>query len=309
MMATFTEMEDIGRAIGVDQIFLGVASFFTVAFGGLFIGILVGFLTALITKTTREVRVMEPLALFGMAYLAYFAAELFHWSGIISLIGCGLIQSHYAFNNTSQKSQTTVKYFIKMASSLSDIIIFLFLGVALIKNIETDDKASWNVGFIVWSLCFCLIARFLTIYGLVWICNRYRVKQINLQEQFIMAYGGLRGAVGFSLVEMISDDHVEPKSIFVNTTLVIVMFTIFIQVSLDIFLSCVRCTYTLHFSNQGGTIKYLVDLLNIDKKKEEGNSISEEVNDNVMEHIMSGIDVISGKRGKQYFQVCTQIIQ
>ena len=63
-----------------------------------------------------------------------------------------------------------------------------------------------------------------------------------------------------------------------------------------------------YFFNQGGTIKYLVDLLNIDKKKEEGNSISEEVNDNIMEHIMSGIDVISGKRGKQYFQVCTQII-
>ena len=308
MMATFTEMEHIGETIGVDQIFLGVASFFTVAFGGLFIGILVGFLTALITKTTREVRVMEPLALFGMAYLAYFAAELFHWSGIISLIGCGLIQSHYAFNNTSHKSQTTVQCFIKMASSLSDIIIFLFLGVALIKNIETDVKAAWNVGFIVWSLCFCLIARFLTIYGLVWICNRYRVKQINLQEQFIMAYGGLRGAVGFSLVEMISDDVV-PKSIFVNTTLVIVMFTIFIQVSLDIFYRVYDVSILFIFSNQGGTIKYLVDLLNIDKKKEEGNTISEEVNDNVMEHIMSGIDVISGKRGKQYFQVCTQIIQ
>ena len=34
--------------------------------------------------------------------------------------------------------------------------------------------------------------------------SRFRLKQINLQEQFIMAYGGLRGGVGFSLVKMVN---------------------------------------------------------------------------------------------------------
>ena len=57
------------------------------------------------------------------------------------------------------------------------------------------------------------------------------------------------------------------------------------------------------FCFQGGTIKFLVNLLNIEKKKEEQKLISEEVNDNVIDHIMSGIDLISGKRGKQYLQV------
>ena len=32
------------------------------------------------------------------------------------------------------------------------------------------------------------------------VLNRYRLKKMNVKEQFIMAYGGLRGAVGFSLV-------------------------------------------------------------------------------------------------------------
>ena len=61
------------------------------------------YVTALMTKTTQHVRVMEPLIVFAMAYLSYFGAELFHWSGIISLIGCGLIQSHYALKNISKK--------------------------------------------------------------------------------------------------------------------------------------------------------------------------------------------------------------
>ena len=65
---------------------------------------------------------------------------------------------------------------------------------------------------------------------LTWIVNRKRVRQINVQEQFITAYGGLRGAVGFSLVEMIDSSIVPPKQMFVTTTLAVVMFTVFFQV-------------------------------------------------------------------------------
>jgi len=268
--------------ITADQYVLAFLSFFTIALGGLMIGIIVGLISALMTRTTKDVHIMEPLILLGTGYLAYMGAELFHWSGIISLIGCGLIQAHYSFKNVDRKSITTVHVFIKMASAASDIIIFLFLGMALIKQ-NNENTGYWHTGFVVWSIAFCLICRFISVYGLTWIANKHRVKIINLQEQFIMAYGGLRGAVGFSLVKMISENDVDDgtRRLFVTTTLVVVTFTIFFQ---------------------GMTIKPLVNLLNIEKKKDEQKLITEEVNDTVLDHIMSGVDVISGKRGKQYFQ-------
>lgn len=224
-MNTLNTINSSGVDIEATQYLLGFLSFFTVALGGLFVGIFVGLISALITRTTRDVRVMEPLAIIGTAALAYFGAELFHWSGIISLIGCGLTQKHYTFKNVSEKSRTTVTYFVKMASSTSDIVIFLFLGKALVS-----DDHVWHTGFVVWTISFCLICRFFSVYGLVWIANRYRIKKINLQEQFIMAYGGLRGAVGFSLVVMISED-VKPRQMFITTTLAVTMFTIFFQVN------------------------------------------------------------------------------
>ena len=52
-----------------------------------------------------------------MAYLSYTCAEVFHFSGIVSIIGCGLVQAHYAFKNISKKSYTTVKYFTKTIRS------------------------------------------------------------------------------------------------------------------------------------------------------------------------------------------------
>ncbi len=73
-----------------------------------------------------------------------------------SCIGCGLVQAHYAFANVSHKSFTTVKYFIKMLSSTSDAIIFLFLGMVLVNDVH-----EWHTGFVLWVLFLCLVVRFL----------------------------------------------------------------------------------------------------------------------------------------------------
>ena len=91
----------------VVDIVLGVTSFFTIALGGLCVGMLLGLVTALITRFTKEVRqgvdniyisttistqvrVVEPLAILSLAYTAYMTAELLTWSGIISMIGTWL---------------------------------------------------------------------------------------------------------------------------------------------------------------------------------------------------------------------------
>lgn len=76
-------------AIGPNNIFYtdilsGFASFVVVAVGGTVIGVVWGFLTGLVTRFTDQVRVIEPIFIFVMAYLAYLNAEIFHMSGILA---------------------------------------------------------------------------------------------------------------------------------------------------------------------------------------------------------------------------------
>ncbi|KAK6627647.1 hypothetical protein RUM44_010126 [Polyplax serrata] len=279
---TFTEMKNIDGS----QFGLAIVAFFTVSLGGLVIGIFFGLVTALITKTTQDVRVVEPLAVLGIAYLSYLAAELFHFSGIISIIGCGVVQAHYALKNISDNSRTTVTYFTKMISSTSDAIIFLFLGMVLVSK-----RHVWHTGFVLWTLLLCFLCRFIGVFCLSAFVNLYRVRKINFQEQFIMAYGGLRGAVAFSLVTMLDDDVVNSQPIFLTTTLIVILFTVFIQ---------------------GGTIKWLVNLLRIKKSTAEEKTMNEEINDNardiilirfgirIIRTMMAGIEEISGVRGDNY---------
>lgn len=46
-----------------------------------------------------------------------------------------------------------------------------------------------------------------------------------------MSYGGLRGAVAFALVLLIDPKHVKLQPMFVTTTIAVIYFTVFIQVT------------------------------------------------------------------------------
>lgn len=135
---------------------------------------------------------------------------------------------NYVESNISHKSHTTIKYALKMLSSSSETIIFMFLGVATIKS-----DHEWNIWFIVLTILFCTVFRTLGVIILTYIANRFRIHKLSNVDQFVMSYGGLRGAVAFALVLLIDPLHVKAQPIFVTTTIAVIYFTVFLQVSED----------------------------------------------------------------------------
>lgn len=269
---TMITMENI-PAIGPLEVFMSIASFFFVVFGGLFIGMMFGVLCSYITTYTEEVRVVEPLLIFSTAYMAFLCAELVHWSGIISIIGFGLVARRYAFGNISQKSYHTVKYATKTMASTSDCIIFLYLGVVLIQ-----EDQYWHPGFIIATIISCILYRFISTFFFSWLVNCRRANEISLPEQFVMAYGGLRGAVGFSLAVVLkrTEDNWY-RELFVSTALTMVFFTVFLQ---------------------GSTIKFLVKWLHIKLQRENTTRlVSIEVHKKLMYDLMAGVETIIGHHG------------
>ena len=147
-----------------DIILSAITFLFTVG-GGFTIGLFYGIFSTLLTRFTsnRKVRIVEPLILLATSYSSYLTAELFEFSGIISLIICGIIQAEYAKYNISRKSETTYKHVIKIISSVSETIIFLFLGLTLVTINHT-----WDTSFIVFSTFFIILYRFVgTCFNLI----------------------------------------------------------------------------------------------------------------------------------------------
>uniref|UniRef100_A0A1I7U192 Sodium/hydrogen exchanger n=1 Tax=Caenorhabditis tropicalis TaxID=1561998 RepID=A0A1I7U192_9PELO len=267
------------------HVFLGMLSFLCVSIGGLIIGLICGAISSFITKFTTDVRVVEPVVLFGMAYLAYLTSEMFHFSGIIALIACGLFQTHYACCNVSYKSFTSVMYITKVCSTLCESLIFIILGVMLVNEREWFWE-DWHPVFSLVSVILCVVVRFGVTFFLTYIVNQFTggVRHISFQEQFIMSYGGLRGAVSFSLAFMITS-NADVKNTILGATYAVILFTNIIQ---------------------GSTIKLFVKWLNIRlAKKDEHFRLFNEFNNGMVQHLSQGIEGICGDKTLSIINRCS----
>ncbi|KAG8587046.1 hypothetical protein GDO81_005548 [Engystomops pustulosus] len=113
---SFTQMHTYEEIEAVD-VLAGIGRFFMVGIGGVFFGIIFGFLSALITRFTRNITSIEPLLVFMFSYLSYLSAEAFYLSGILSMTACAMTMKKYIEKNISKNSSITIKYFMKMLSS------------------------------------------------------------------------------------------------------------------------------------------------------------------------------------------------
>uniref|UniRef100_A0A8D0B454 Sodium/hydrogen exchanger n=1 Tax=Salvator merianae TaxID=96440 RepID=A0A8D0B454_SALMN len=272
LFKTFCKMKTI-QAVDV---FSGIANFFVVGIGGVLIGILMGFVAAFTTRFTHKVRVIEPLFVFLYSYLSYITAEMFHLSGIMAITTCAMTMNKYVEENVSQKSYTTIKYFMKMLSSVSETLIFIFMGVSTVgKNHE------WNWAFVCFTLLFCLIWRALGVFALTQIINVFRTIPITFKDQFIIAYGGLRGAICFSLVFLLPAADFPRKKLFITAAIVVIFFTVFIQ---------------------GTTIRPLMALLDVKRSNKKQPAVSEEIYCRFFDHVKAGIEDVCGHWGHNFWK-------
>nr|XP_011761329.1 LOW QUALITY PROTEIN: sodium/hydrogen exchanger 1 [Macaca nemestrina] len=265
--------------VGIVDIFLGFLSFFVVALGGVFVGVVYGVIAAFTSRFTSHIRVIEPLFVFLYSYMAYLSAELFHLSGIMALIASGVVMRPYVEANISHKSHTTIKYFLKMWSSVSETLIFIFLGVSTVAG-----SHHWNWTFVIsppWLYPASMRDRVLGVLGLTWFINKFRIVKLTPKDQFIIAYGGLRGAIAFSLGYLLDKKHFPMCDLFLTAIITVIFFTVFVQ---------------------GMTIRPLVDLLAVKKKQETKRSINEEIHTQFLDHLLTGIEDICGHYGHHHWK-------
>ncbi|XP_033031488.1 sodium/hydrogen exchanger 4 [Trachypithecus francoisi] len=266
MLIAFTKMHKFEDIEPVD-ILAGCARFIIVGLGGILFGIVFGFISAFITRFTQNISAIEPLIVFMFSYLSYLAAETLYLSGILAITACAVTMKKYVEENVSQTSYTTIKYFMKMLSSVSETLIFIFMGVSTVgKNHE------WNWAFICFTLAFCQIWRALSVFALFYISNQFRTFPFSIKDQCIIFYSGVRGAGSFSLAFLLPLSLFPRKKMFVTATLVVIYFTAFIQ---------------------GITVGPLVRYLDV-KKTNKKESINEELHIRLMDHLKAGIEDVCG---------------
>lgn len=245
-------------------------SFFVVALGGVAIGVIFAFATSLATKYTHEVKIVAPVLIFLIPYMAYLTAEMVSFSAIIAIAVCGMIMKQYVKGNITDSAANSVKYITKIISQSSEIVIYMFLGLS---TVSVDHY--FDVPFILCAVFFTLFYRTIGVLAQCFILNKFRANKFKLEDQFILAYGGLKGAIAYGLVVSIPG-AVSAKPMFITTTIAIIYFNVFIQ---------------------GITIRPLINLLRIKTEEEKTVKMAESVYNKYLDYMMSGVEEIAGQKG------------
>lgn len=204
-----------------EAIVIGIQRFCLMFFASAGIGVVFALVSALLLKHV-DLR-KNPSLEFGMmlvfTYAPYVLAEGIHLSGIMAILFCGIVMSHYTHFNLSTVTQITMQQTLRTLAFIAETCVFAYLGLALFSFKHRVEPA-----LVVWSIILCLIGRACNIFPLAILVNRFREHQITRKMMFIMWFSGLRGAISYALSLHLNFSD-ETRHVIITTTLIIVLVT------------------------------------------------------------------------------------
>ena len=165
------------------------------------IGAIFGLASSLFLKYFRSFThnaINQAVILLSFAYISYIVSELFHESGIISLLVCGIFQAHYAFYNLSTLGQHASYVIFQFISFFMEAFVFIYLGFSFFSFSEM----RWCPSLIVIEIFVIMIGRFIAVVGLLAFLRIFKYDSgLSFRQQiFIWFAGMIRGAIAFGLV-------------------------------------------------------------------------------------------------------------
>jgi CPA1 family monovalent cation:H+ antiporter len=190
--------------------------------GGATVGALVGFCLMFLAGRTPDYLVEITFTMLA-AYGSFFAAEHFHFSGVIATLAAGLVVGNYKSSGSiTQAGRHALGPFWEFAAFIANSLIFLLIGA---QEAEQRFTGIWLPLLV--AVVLVTLGRAVSIYPLCALFARSRLK-VKLKHQHILFWGGLRGALALALALALPGEMPNHDTI-ITVTFAVVAFSVFVQ--------------------------------------------------------------------------------
>lgn len=172
-----------------------VVSFGIVFFGGIFVGLLVGFGFLLVSRLFED-SIQQALVTLISAYVAFLVAnEILRVSGVMAVLITGLIMGRVIHNDFQDERGSFVDNFWGFNVYVAEALVFLLMGVTVTVAMFEQRWLAMLIGIVA-----LLISRALGVFGTAPVINRMPwVDNVPRGYQQVLVVGSLRGAVVLAL--------------------------------------------------------------------------------------------------------------
>ncbi len=198
-------------------------NFFKVAFGGMGIGLALGWLAAQLMARVDDRLIVSTLTTL-LAYGSYLVAEHFHVSGVLAVVMAGLMSGNVGLAGASPTTKIMLFNLWDYLGFLANSLVFLLIGL------DVDLAQLWaNLIPIAIAVTAVLLSRALVVYGMPLIARVFRRKPLlPLSWRHILFWGGLRGAISLALVLSVPVALAE-RAMLESMTFGVMLFTLLVQ--------------------------------------------------------------------------------
>lgn len=212
----------IGHSYEFKPLLFAIFEFALVLTGSTMIGVIFGMIPAMLFKYGNlRSNLLHEVGVYVMfAYLPFLVSQVLGMSGVVSIIFAGISMKHYASPNLSPEARDVCSGVFNTLSHLAETSVFLNLGLSAFGL--TEYYRFWLV---FWMAFFCLLSRGFAVYPLTFVLNkRKNSPTITMNQQHMIWYSGMRGAVAFALSKSFPG---EKRQKVVATTMIVVLLSIF----------------------------------------------------------------------------------
>ena len=199
----------VGGSISVTE---GVIDFVLVFFGGIVIGVLVGFLAAFLLPWID--RLSAAALSLAVAYGGFVLAdEVFGFSGVTATLAAGLVLGGLAPSRASAEIRAGWHALWEVLGYVANALLFLLIGLAIDPGLLVEHG-----GAIVLAVVAVLVARTVAVVPLVAALERIaRIPAVGLRNQAVLIWGGLRGGVTLALALALPEDLADRELLIAMT--------------------------------------------------------------------------------------------
>ncbi len=191
--------------------------FVRVAGGGVFVGVILGFLASQATRRINDPLVETAITTI-LAFGSYLLAEEVHVSGVLAVVLAGIVSGNVGPRGMSPTTRIVLNNFWEYGAFLANSLVFLLIGLTTDLEVLLNN---WQA--IIVAIIAILGARAVSIYGF-----SFFAKDIPQKWKHILYWGGLRGAIVLALALSIPANFPERERLLAMA-FGVVLFTLLVQ--------------------------------------------------------------------------------
>ena len=202
-----------------------VMSFFRVFFGGVIVGVVIGFGIAELMRRIRSSELAILVMSLVMAYASFVIAEhVLHVSGVMAALSAAVAMGLYGVTRIPNTALELIHETWEVIALICNSLLFLMIGLTVDLGTLIGSIDGILVGAVL-----VLVARAISVYTLVPATTRlFALPKVSMGERHIMWWGGLKGGLAIAIVMSIPEE-LTGRQTLIELTLGVVLCTLLLN--------------------------------------------------------------------------------